>query len=263
MHIYISEDVEWHLKNNGIKDLEMIKGSFTTDNLNIVDYKDLDVGQNDLLMKEYGNRSNASIQDFLNKHYTKEFIETFKLYPHWFLTYKGLILDDSTPMFKKAMEGPITKKNYGFEPPHYPDEEDYRLENDLNESANGLGKIVIKAIIFQTDEEPKKDLQLFKGFDRDGIYNLDENTFIAFEKRYKDHPEGWNLIHQDIKDRWIEKYFPKTNNSIARCKDFYLEIDNGVGENSLYYDINEMKHSPTFKYYVDDIKNAVDDYFEV
>lgn len=142
------------------------------------------------------------------------------------------------------------------------DEEMAELENELglkfNESASGLDRVIIKAVLINTDEDPNKPIPEFEGFDKDGIYVLDRDVYIAFEKRYKSHPEGWGLIHQDVIDKYYKKYF--SEDALWQCRDYYLEIDNNFSDN-LYYDVNGMRGDPIFKYYVRDIKNAVDDYF--
>lgn len=118
---------------------------------------------------------------------------------------------------------------------------------DLKEGIEETNKASIKAIIFTTDENPKKDIPPFKDFAIDGIYSLGENTYIAFEKRWKDDPRGISFIHADVADDYILPYFPNYAEN-TQTQDTYIEMDNFQFPN-ISTNIDELKDGKYSKYY--------------
>lgn len=101
-----------HLRENGVdvdEDRDIKHGEFRTDNLNLLDRLDLTKEDRAKTKQQYGNLTNASIQQYVFKNL--DFEDYHKL-PHYWIEYKGLIIDPTSKMFLKGMEGPITKKNY-------------------------------------------------------------------------------------------------------------------------------------------------------
>lgn len=101
-----------HLKLNDI-DInprsDIKHGKFRTDNLNLLDRLDLTKEQRLEAKQQYGDLTNASVQKYIYKNL--DWQDYYKL-PHYWIEYKGLILDASNKMFLKGIQGPITKKNY-------------------------------------------------------------------------------------------------------------------------------------------------------
>ena len=118
---------------------------------------------------------------------------------------------------------------------------------DLKEGIEETDKASIKAIIFTTDESPKKDIPPFKDFETDGIYSLGENTYIVFEKRWKDDPRGISFIHADVADDYILPYFPNYAEN-TQTQDAYIEMDNFQFPN-IFTNIDKIKNGIYSKYY--------------
>ena len=118
---------------------------------------------------------------------------------------------------------------------------------DLKEGIEETGKSSIKAIIFTTDEKPRKNILPFKDFTIDGIYSLGENTYIAFEKRWEYDPRGISFIHADVADDYILPYFPNFTENM-QTQDTYIEMDNFQFPN-IFTNIDEIKNGVYSKYY--------------
>lgn len=185
---FINSDLKEYLINKGIdrNDIKVIRGSFKTDNLNLIDKFDLTKDQRRLLVSEYGDTSNSSIIKFLKKHYKPEYIDDFHILPHTFLKYKNLILDDASKMFLKGLDKPITKNNYIEEEPNYLNGSDYLKEDIDNKIPSKFDK--------------------WLGYDFGGI-----RTF-AKGLEFKDTPDNWY-------------YYEETWNFIGRRSDgrYYFE----------------------------------------
>ena len=118
---------------------------------------------------------------------------------------------------------------------------------NLKEGIEETGKSSIKAIIFTTDEKPRKNILPFKDFTIDGIYSLGENTYIAFEKRWEYDPRGISFIHADVADDYILPYFPNFTENM-QTQDAYIEMDNFQFPN-IFTNIDEIKNGIHSKYY--------------
>ena len=118
---------------------------------------------------------------------------------------------------------------------------------NLKEGIEETGKSSIKAIIFTTDEKPRKNILPFKDFTIDGIYSLGENTYIAFEKRWEYDPRGISFIHADVADDYILPYFPNFTENM-QTQDAYIEMDNFQFPN-IFTNIDEIKNGIYSKYY--------------
>ena len=104
----INRDLLFDLKNAGYK-FELVSGYFICDNVNITDLYDLKT------LKKYNEykQSGLSIPEFVTKNnYLGKEKGWFTYIPHWWLQLGGLIVDMAWPMFKKALEKPITAENY-------------------------------------------------------------------------------------------------------------------------------------------------------
>ena len=140
------------------------------------------------------------------------------------------------------------------------DEFDYEeLEENLNENVDKTGDTVIKAVLYHWEEKPLKTIPDFEDFEKDGVYKLGNNDYIAFEKRWRDDPRGWGLIHQDIVDNLVEPlyhHYDKWNNYIG------IEIDNmGQSRNMMYDDVKDGKLKE-FAKYGSTIRKAIKEYFD-
>ena len=104
----INRDLLFDLENAGYK-FELVSGYFICDNVNITDLQDLKT------LKKYNEykQSGLSIPEFVIKNdYLGKEKGWFTYIPHWWLQLGGLIVDRAWPMFKKALEKPITAENY-------------------------------------------------------------------------------------------------------------------------------------------------------
>ena len=173
------------------------------------------------------------------------------------LGYDGI----DTRHLSKDADGLSGLDNFGFGSVVFDLKESCRL----NETVEQTGRTVIKAILFEAKDQPKQPVDDFQDFEEDGLYKLDDITYIAFEKRSEVDPRGWGLIHEDIKDHFIVKAFPdfKDNNYIEEA----VEFDNMISGASidykkhLYNDINKKLVLGHFFKFVATIKKAVSEYF--
>lgn len=110
----INWELHDHLVNKGLDkdELKMVSGEFKTDNLNLLDRRDLTRDERRLYKNLYSDTfTNETIIEFI-KDQIPELLIDFYYLPHQWLEYKGLILDAATKMFNKGLEKPITKHNY-------------------------------------------------------------------------------------------------------------------------------------------------------
>ena len=133
------------------------------------------------------------------------------------------------------------------------------LEENLNENVDKTGDTVIKAVLYHWEEKPLKTIPDFEDFEKDGVYKLGNNDYIAFEKRWRDDPRGWGLIHQDIVDNLVEPlyhHYDKWNNYIG------IEVDNmGQSRNTMYDDVKDEKLKE-FAKYGSTMRKAIRNYFD-
>ena len=132
------------------------------------------------------------------------------------------------------------------------------LEESLNENVDETGDTVIKAVIYSWEEPPKKPVADFEDFEEDGVYRLGDRDYIAFEKRWRDNPRGWGLIHQDIIDNFVKPlydHYDQWNRYVG------IEVDN-LGPRIFMYDDVQDNKLGRFAKYGPIIRKAIRNYFE-
>ena len=132
------------------------------------------------------------------------------------------------------------------------------LEENLNENVDKTGDTVIKAVLYHWEEKPLKAVSDFEDFEKDGVYKLGNNDYIAFEKRWRNDPRGWGLIHQDIVDNLVEPlyhHYDKWNRYVG------IEVDN-LGPRIFLYDDVQDNRLGQFAKYGSTIRKAIKEYFD-
>jgi hypothetical protein len=103
-----------HLVNKGLdkNKLKMTFGEFKTDNLNLINMRDLTKEERRLYKNLYSDKfTNEMIIEFI-KDQMPDSLDDFHYLPHQWLEYDGIILDAASRMFNKGLIKPISKENY-------------------------------------------------------------------------------------------------------------------------------------------------------
>lgn len=143
---------------------------------------------------------------------------------------------------------------------HTPSEDDFDYEDlePLQEDASETGDTVIKAVLYCWKEPPKKPVADFEDFEEDGVYRLGDYDYIAFEKRWRDSPLGWGLIHQDIVDDLVKPLYDRYDQWNRYVG---IEVDNLGPRIFMYDDVQDSKLG-RFAKYGPQIRRAIRNYFE-
>ena len=137
--------------------------------------------------------------------------------------------------------------DFDWAEPHTPTEDDFDYADleSLQEDVSETGDTVIKAVLYRWTEPPAKPVADFEDFEQDGVYRLGDYDYIAFEKRWRDSPLGWGLIHQDVIDDFVKSLYAHYSD---RNECVNLEIDNLGLNASMYYDVQDGKLRQFAKY---------------
>jgi hypothetical protein len=105
----IAWETYYALKDLGYN-VKVVNGTFTIDNLDIINKKDFSKEEQREIIKLYGDFSNKHLQEYIKN---KELDEMeFKEINHYWNKIDNLIIDLSVSMFYKAMNSKITSNNY-------------------------------------------------------------------------------------------------------------------------------------------------------